>query len=111
MAPFALPTRAIASVLWYALSVALLYLFLRQSLRLLPDRRVRAGLLVVLVVLCTGKFWVKELACGRRRTRIGGDRRRRRGGGTDRAGDRLRLAGQPDRGGGLVSHGHRHHGT
>jgi len=64
MAPFALPTRGIASVLWYALSVALLYLFLRQSLRLLPDRRVRAAWLVVLVVLCTGKFWVKELTFG-----------------------------------------------
>ncbi len=64
MAPFAFPTRAVASLLWYALSVALLYLFLRQSLRLLPERRVRAGWLVVLVVLCTGKFWVKELAFG-----------------------------------------------
>jgi hypothetical protein len=64
MAPFALPTRAIASLLWYALSVALLYLFLRQSLRLLPERRVRAEWLVVLVVLCTGKFWVKELTFG-----------------------------------------------
>jgi Glycosyltransferase family 87 len=64
MAPFAFPTRAVASFLWYALSVTLLYLFLRQSLRLLPERRVRAGWLVVLVVLCTGKFWVKELAFG-----------------------------------------------
>ena len=60
MAPFALPTRAVASLLWYALSVALLYVFMRQSLRLLPERRVRAAWLVVLVVLCTGKFWVRN---------------------------------------------------
>lgn len=64
MAPFALPTRAIASVLWYALSVVLLYLFMRQSLRLLPERRVGSAWLVWLVVLCTGKFWVKELTFG-----------------------------------------------
>jgi hypothetical protein len=64
MAPFALPTRGIASLLWYALSVMLLYLFLQQSLRLLPERRVRAAWLVALVALCTGKFWVKELTFG-----------------------------------------------
>src|SRR5215831_13800782 len=59
MAPMAFPTRAVASLLWYALSVTLLYLFMRQSLRLLPERRVGAAWLVWLVVLCTGKFWVK----------------------------------------------------
>jgi hypothetical protein len=64
MAPFAFPTRAVSSVLWYALSVVLLYLFMRQSLRLLPERRVGAAWLVWLVVLCTGKFWVKELTFG-----------------------------------------------
>lgn len=64
MAPFAVPTRAVASLLWYALSVVLLSLFVRQSLRLIPDRRVRPAWLVVLVVLCTGKFWVKELTFG-----------------------------------------------
>ena len=64
MAPFAVPTRAVASLLWYALSVLLLYAFMRQSLRLLPERRVGAAWLVWLVVLCTGKFWVKELTFG-----------------------------------------------
>jgi hypothetical protein len=64
MAPFAFPSRAVASFLWYALSVVLLYLFMRQSLRLLPERRVGAAWLVWLVVLCTGKFWVKELTFG-----------------------------------------------
>jgi hypothetical protein len=71
MAPFAFPSRAIASVVWYALSVALLYLFMRQALRLLPERRVRTAWLVWLVVLCTGKFWVKELTFGQTNVLLG----------------------------------------
>jgi hypothetical protein len=71
MAPMAFPTRAVASLLWYALSVTLLYFFMRQSLRLLPERRVGAVWLVWLVVLCTGKFWVKELTFGQTNVLLG----------------------------------------
>jgi hypothetical protein len=71
MAPIAYPSRAVASVTWYALSVALLYVFMRQSLRLLPERRVSAAWLVWIVVLCTGKFWVKELTFGQTNVLLG----------------------------------------
>jgi hypothetical protein len=64
LAPFAFPSYTIASISWYALSVALLCVFMQMSLRLLPDRRVAAPWLLALVVLCTGKFWVKELTFG-----------------------------------------------
>ena len=71
MAPFALAPHAIATGAWFALSVVLLCFFMRQSARLLPDRRLSERLLLWLVAIFTGKFWVKELMLGQTNTLLG----------------------------------------
>ena len=71
MAPFALAPRAIAAGAWFALSVVLLCLFMRQSARSLPDRRLSERLLLWLVAIFTGKFWVKELMLGQTNILLG----------------------------------------
>ena len=71
MAPFALAPHAIATGAWFALSVVLLCLFMRQSARSLPDRRLSERALLWLVAIFTGKFWVKELMLGQTNILLG----------------------------------------
>jgi hypothetical protein len=71
MAPFALAPHAIATGAWFALSVVLLCLFMRQSARLLPNRRLSERALLWLVAIFTGKFWVKELMLGQTNILLG----------------------------------------
>ena len=50
--------------LWFACTVAMAWIFVRLSLRALPDRRTPESTLVALTVLLNGKFLVKEIAFG-----------------------------------------------
>jgi hypothetical protein len=71
MVPFAEAPHEIATGIWYALSVFLLYYFVAQSVRLLPERRLSLRLLLWLVVIITAKFWVKELVMGQTNVLLG----------------------------------------
>lgn len=64
MAPFAASGRETARASWYAMSVALLVLFVRHSVLALPDRRRPVQMLLWSTVLVTAKFWIKEVALG-----------------------------------------------
>jgi hypothetical protein len=58
-----LPMRT-AKAVWFIASVVLLHLLILTSLRLLPERRRPAWLLVVVVVIAMGKFYGHELVLG-----------------------------------------------
>jgi len=64
MTPFALLSEEAGKPIWYAMSVALLAVFIRRSIRALPDRQRSTQLLTWCALLLTGKFIVKELANG-----------------------------------------------
>jgi len=64
VAPLAQVPPVAARAIWYFLSVALVVLFVRQPLVLLPDRRRRAAFLVWLVVLFMGKHLAREIGLG-----------------------------------------------
>jgi uncharacterized membrane protein len=53
-----------AKVAWYAASIALLALFVRLSLSVLPERRRPAGVLVAITVLAMAKFFAHEVVLG-----------------------------------------------
>jgi hypothetical protein len=71
MAPFAWPTKEQDEAIWFALTVALLAIFVKLSLDALPDRRRSRQALVWLGLLVTAKFWVKELAFGQTNLLLG----------------------------------------
>jgi hypothetical protein len=71
MAPFALLRQAVARPLWYALSVALLVLFVRRSVAALPDKRFTSRALTWLAVLLVGRFYVHELDLGQTNILLG----------------------------------------
>ena len=81
MVPFgAVPPEA-GKVIWYTLTVALIAVFVRQSIRALPNSQSSVPFLTWWTLLVTGKFLVKELVNGRterppRRTRSPRTRRR-----------------------------------
>ncbi len=64
MIPFTWPPKEAAEGLWFALTVYMTWVFVRLSLRALPDRRMSVQPLVWLTLLLNGKFLVKELAFG-----------------------------------------------
>jgi Glycosyltransferase family 87 len=64
MVPFIWVSKDVAELTWFALTVAMAWVFVRMSLAALPDRRRSAQVLVWLTLLLTGKFLVKELAMG-----------------------------------------------
>ena len=64
VAPLAQLPPVAARAIWYFLSVALVVLFVRQALVLLPDRRRRAAFLVWMVVLFMGKHVAREIGLG-----------------------------------------------
>jgi hypothetical protein len=71
MVPFgAMPTEA-GKVIWYALTVALIAVFVRQSIRALPDRQSSVSFLTWWTLLLTGKFLVKELVNGQTNVLLG----------------------------------------
>jgi hypothetical protein len=71
MAPFAKMPPEVADLIWFALSVALLVVFLRVSARELPDTRLTESGLMWLTVLLLGKCFVKELILGQTNLLLG----------------------------------------
>ena len=71
MVPFgAMPPEA-GKVIWYALTTALIAVFIRQSIRALPDRQSSVPFLTWWTLLVTGKFLVKELVNGQTNVLLG----------------------------------------
>lgn len=62
--PFTWFSKPIAEFLWFFLTVAMTWAFVRLSVSVLPDRRRAERMLIWLTLLFTGKFLVKELAFG-----------------------------------------------
>jgi hypothetical protein len=71
MAPFGWVDTEAAKVTWYALSIALLALFVASSIRGLPGRRLSTGALVGLAILFMGKFYAHELNLGQTNILLG----------------------------------------
>jgi hypothetical protein len=71
MAPFAWVGPAVARAAWYALSVALLWVFVASSIRGLPDRRRSTAVLVWLTILLMAKFYAHELNLGQTNILLG----------------------------------------
>ncbi|HEX5069635.1 MAG TPA: glycosyltransferase family 87 protein [Vicinamibacterales bacterium] len=64
MAPFAVVQDRTARLGWYALSFGLLCAFLRWSAHAVPERRVRAGVLMAFAIVLVGRFYGRELNLG-----------------------------------------------
>ncbi len=64
MVPFAALPKEAGEAVWFALTVAMTWAFVRLSIQALPDRRMPPRRLVWLTLLLNGKFLVKELAFG-----------------------------------------------
>jgi Glycosyltransferase family 87 len=71
MIPFGFINPEAGKVVWYALSVGLVALFLRQSISALPDRRSTVRVLTWWTLLLTGKFIVIELVNGQTNALLG----------------------------------------
>ena len=71
MTPFAPLSKGLAEGLWFGLSVGMAAWFVRLSLVAVPDRRLSDDRLIVLGLLLTGKFLVKELAFGQTNLLLG----------------------------------------
>ncbi len=64
MVPFTWPPKQVAEAVWFTLTVAMMWAFLRLALHTLPERRMSMSQLMWLTLLLNGKFLVKELAFG-----------------------------------------------
>ena len=64
MVPFAMLPQEAGKVVWYAMTIMLIVVLFRLSIRALPDRRSSTQFLVWWTLLLTGKFIVKELVNG-----------------------------------------------
>jgi hypothetical protein len=71
MVPFGFIPPEAGKIIWYALSVALLAVFIRQSILALPDRRSSMRFLTWWTLLLAGKFIVRELVNGQTNTLFG----------------------------------------
>jgi Glycosyltransferase family 87 len=71
MAPFVLPNREVAKVVWFGVSVGLLVVYVRWAVAALPMRRLSVRVLVWLVIVLMGKFYVRELALGQTNILLG----------------------------------------
>ena len=64
MIPFTWPPKEVAEAVWFALTVAMTWAFLRMAVNALPGRRRPEHVLIWLTLLLNGKYLVKELAFG-----------------------------------------------
>jgi hypothetical protein len=64
MVPFTWPSKTVAEALWFTLTVAMAWAFVRWALKTLPDRRMPEAPLVWITLLLNGKFLIKELGFG-----------------------------------------------
>lgn len=72
MTPFALVDSEGAKVIWFALSVGLLTIYLRWTIRALPERRRPEWALAVLTIVFMAKFYSHELLLGQTNLLLGG---------------------------------------
>jgi hypothetical protein len=71
MAPFALVDPELGKVLWFASSMGLIAVFVRQSIETLPGRLSSRQFLTWWTLAVTGKFLVKELVNGQTNVHLG----------------------------------------
>jgi hypothetical protein len=71
MAPFAILDREPAKIVWYALSMVLLVLFIRWSVRALPERRLPIATLTWVTAVLMAKFYAHELTLGQSNILLG----------------------------------------
>ena len=71
MTPLALIPEEPAKAIWFAVSVALLVVLVRQSIRTLPERRQTERLLAWLAVVLMAKFYLHELNLGQTNVLLG----------------------------------------
>jgi hypothetical protein len=64
MLPFGALPLPVAKAVWFGGSLALLALLLHVSRALLPERKVRSGLIVLVTVVALAKFYARELSLG-----------------------------------------------
>jgi uncharacterized membrane protein len=64
MRPFALVDIEMGRVIWFAMSVSLLVVFMRWSVRGLPERRLTEKALIWFAIFFVAKFYVRELNLG-----------------------------------------------
>jgi hypothetical protein len=72
MSPFGAIDAETGKLLWYAILVGLLVAMLRWSVSVLPDRRLRAGVLIGVTTLLMAKFYAHELVLGQTNLLLGG---------------------------------------
>jgi hypothetical protein len=71
MAPFAKIDFNVARLIWYAITVGILCVFIRWSVRSMPDRRLGESALVWAAILLVGKYYGRELNLGQTNLLLG----------------------------------------
>jgi hypothetical protein len=71
MAPFTKIDFAVARLIWYGLTVGILCVFIRWSVRAIPDRRLAETVLVWAAILLVGKYYGRELNLGQTNLLLG----------------------------------------
>ena len=71
MAPFAQIPFNVARLIWYAITVGILCVFIRWSVASMPERRLSEPLLVWAAILFVGKYYGRELNLGQTNLLLG----------------------------------------
>jgi hypothetical protein len=71
MAPFAALEFRVARLIWYALSAGILVLFIRWSVRAVPEQRLTERVLVWAAILLVGKYYARDLNLGQTNLLLG----------------------------------------
>ena len=71
MAPFTKIDFNVARLIWYGLTVGILCVFIRWSIRAMPDRRLAEHWLVWAAILLVGKYYARELNLGQTNLLLG----------------------------------------
>ena len=71
MAPFTHLDFRMARLIWYAITVGILCVFIRWSVRAVPDRRLAETVLVWAAILLVGKYYGRELNLGQTNLLLG----------------------------------------
>jgi len=71
MAPFTKVDFNVARLIWYALTVGILCVFVRWSVDAIPDRRLTEPWLVWAAILFVGKYYARELNLGQTNLLLG----------------------------------------
>ena len=71
MAPFSKIDFNVARLIWYGITVGILCVFIRWSVRAVPDRRLTETVLVWAAILLVGKYYGRELNLGQTNLLLG----------------------------------------